>query len=86
MEEGESIGILVSFQGGVVHQASDGKVRHHEAEELLAHEIRCLAAQDDPGAPQMSPELVEGGLDLPALVIEGCQFPALGLPGDRGWW
>ena len=50
------------------------KLGHHEAVELLADEVRRLAAQDDPGAPQMGLEFVQCGLDFPALMIEGRQL------------
>ena len=49
-------------------------MRHHEAIELLTDEVRRLAAQDHPGAPQMGLEFVECGLDFPALMIEGRQL------------
>jgi len=36
-----------------MHQATDGEVGHHQAVELLAHQVRGLAAQDDASAPQV---------------------------------
>ena len=51
-------------------QAADGEVRHQEAIELLADQIRGLAPQHDPGAAQMGLELGKRGFDGPALMVE----------------
>ena len=64
-----------------MHQAADGEVGHQQAIELLAHQFRSLGAQLDLGAAQVCLQFVEGGLDLPTLVIEGGQFRGRGLGG-----
>ncbi len=81
MEEGEPVGIFVRFERGLVHQAADGEVGHHEAVEFLAHQIGGFAAQHDVGTAQMSLEFVERSFYLPALVIEGSQFFGRSLVG-----
>ena len=81
MKEGKPVGILVRFERGLVHQTADGEVGHHEAIELLAHQIGSFAAQHDLGAAQMGLELVERSFYLPAFMIEGCQFLGRGLAG-----
>ena len=53
MEERESIGIFIRFQGRFVHQATDRKVGHHETIKLLFDEVRVFAAQHDLRAAQM---------------------------------
>ena len=55
-------------RGPLVQQPSHRVVRQHPAEKLLAHEFRCLAAQHAPALPQVRLELIEYGLDFPALV------------------
>lgn len=74
MQERELVGVLVGFQRGLVDQAADGEVAHHQAVKLLPHEVRGRAAQDDCGASQMGLKLVERRLDFPALVVEGGQL------------
>ena len=70
MYEREPVRVGVGFQRGFMHEATGRIVRHDEPIELLADEIRCLAAQDDFGAAQMGFEFVEGGFDFPPFVIE----------------
>jgi len=60
--------ILVGGQGGFVHEATDGEVRHQQTIELLPYQVRRLAAQDDACAPQMSLEFVERGLSGKGLA------------------
>jgi hypothetical protein len=50
VREGEAVGILVDFECGFVHEATNGEMSHHEPIELLANQIGRLAAQDDVGA------------------------------------
>jgi hypothetical protein len=57
-----------------VHQSADGEVHPHQAIKLLPHQIRRLAAQHDPRAPQMSLKFVECVFYLPAVVIDRRQF------------
>jgi hypothetical protein len=47
---------------------------HHQPIELLPDMVGSFAAQEHLPAAQVSFEFVEGGLDLPALRVEGCQF------------
>src|ERR1019366_8196973 len=68
MKEGKPVGILVRFERGLVHQTADGEVGHHEAIELLAHQIGSFAAQHDLGAAQMGLELVERSLSGKGLA------------------
>src|ERR1019366_1780093 len=56
-------------RGPLVQQPSHRVVREHPAEEFLAYEFGRLAAQHAPALPQMRLELIEHGVDLPALVI-----------------
>ena len=64
MKKGQSVRILVCFQGRLVHQSADSKVSHNETVELLADKFRLLAAQDNYRAPQMGFQFVQGGFDL----------------------
>jgi hypothetical protein len=52
-----------------MHQAANGKVRHHQPVEFLPHQIGGLAAQDDFGAAQMSLELVKRVGDILPINI-----------------
>ena len=70
------LGVGYSVQRGpLMQQPSDRVVRQHPAVELLAHEIGRLAAQHPPTLPQVRLELIKGGLDLPALVVQRCRQP-----------
>ena len=62
-----------------MHQAANGIVSHEQAPELLFHQFRRLATQYNLSTPQMRLEFVQGGLYLPALVIECRQFCGGGL-------
>src|ERR1039457_98529 len=74
MKEPEPVRIFVSSQSGLVHQTANGEVSHHEAVELLAHQIGRFAAQHDLGAAQVGLEFIECGFYLPALMIKSCQL------------
>jgi hypothetical protein len=77
--------LLPAFQGRLLHQAADGEMRQQQTIKFLPHQVRCLAAQDDFGSPQVGLQFVQGGLDLPTFVIERRQF--LGrCRSDRGSW
>ena len=54
----------------LMEQPAHGVVRHHPAVELLAHQLRCFAAQHPPTSAQVRLHLVEHRLDLPALVVQ----------------
>src|SRR3954451_2056219 len=74
MNEGESVRILIGVERRLVHQSSDGKMRHQQAVELLFNEFGRLAAQHNLGAAQVSLQLVQRGFYFPALVIQRRQF------------
>ena len=74
MHKGEPVGVDIGLEGCLMHQAAGFKVRQHETVELLADEVRGLAAQDDFGAAQMGFYFVESRFDFLALVIERRQF------------
>ena len=69
-----------------MHQAPDGEVGHQEAVELLAHQVRPLAAQDDASSPQVGFQFIQGRLNLPAFVVQGRQLKGRSLFGieNRG--
>ena len=68
MDERKPVWVFVGLQGGFVHQTANGKVRHQQAEELLPHEFRRLAAQYDLSASQMRFQLVQGSLSGKGLA------------------
>ena len=70
VDEGEPVGIFIGFQGGFMHQAADGVVRHQQTVEFLLNEFRCLTAQNNLSATQMRFELVQRVFDFPAFVIQ----------------
>ena len=74
MEKRQAIWIFAGAQGRLMHQATNRKVRHQQAVELLANQFRRLAPQYDLGPAQMGLQLIQGRLDLPALVVERGQF------------
>ena len=71
VEEGQPVGVFIGLQRSFMHQAADGKMRHQQTEKLLADQFGRLAAQDHLSTAQMGLQLVQGGFDFPALVIEG---------------
>jgi hypothetical protein len=79
VQEGEAVWILAPFEGGFVHQRADREVGQEQSVELLADEVRSLAAQHDAGATQVGLQLVERRLDLPALVVESGKLRGRGL-------
>ena len=78
MHIGESIGIVVTLPGGLVHEGANRKVRQHQAPELLAHQVGRFAAQDDPGAAQVRLEFIQSRFDLPAFLVQRRQLPRRG--------
>jgi hypothetical protein len=58
MDERKPVWVFVGLQGGFVHQAANGKVRHQQAEELLPYPFRRLAAQHNLSAAKMCFQLV----------------------------
>lgn len=68
MQEGEPVGVLIGFERGFMHEATNGEVRHQQAIKLLSHQFRSLAAQYDLGAPQMGLQLIQGRLSGKGLA------------------
>ena len=68
MEEGEVVGVFVRLERGLVQEAANGKVGHQQPVKLLPNQFRCLAAQDDLGAPQMSFQFVQSRLSGKGLA------------------
>lgn len=58
----------------LMEQPAHGVVRHHPAVELLAHQLRCFAAQHPPTSAQVRLHLIEHRLDVPALVVQPGQL------------
>ena len=70
MKEREPVGIFVSLESGLMHQAADGEVGHHEAIKLLTHQIGGFAAQHDLGSAEVGLEFIEQQGDiLPINII-----------------
>jgi hypothetical protein len=59
MQKGKPVGILVGFQGRLVHLAPDREVGHQQAPEFLFDQLRRLAPQHDLSAPHVRFRLVE---------------------------
>ena len=74
VNEREPIRVFIRLEGRFMHQAPDGEVGHQEAVELLAHQVRPLAAQNDASSPQVGFQFIQGRLNLPAFVVQGGQF------------
>ncbi len=55
--------------GGFEHERADGVVAAQVAPDLLGDELGCLGAQHGAWAALVGLELVERGLDLPALGV-----------------
>ncbi len=79
-------GVFIGLQGGFVHQAADGKMRHQQAEELLRNQYWRRAAQYNLSATQMGLQFVQGGFDLPNARDTGRPIPWPAPARDRGWW
>ena len=50
VQEGGPVRVLTPLQGGFVHEGANREVGQEQSVELLADQIRGLAAQDDAGA------------------------------------
>ena len=57
-----------------MHQPSDRKVGHHKAIEFLPDKVRGPAAQQSLATPKVGLQLIESGLNFPALIVEGGQI------------
>lgn len=79
MDKRQAVRIDVYPNGGLVHETPKGEVREQQPVALLPHKIGRFATQDDLRPAQMGFQFVQGGLDLPAFVIERRQ-----LLGRRG--
>ena len=47
VQERQPVWVLVGLQRRFMHEAANGEVQHHQAEQFLANQLRRLAAQDD---------------------------------------
>ena len=74
MVERQAVQILVGFESRLVHQPPDGGMSQQQPVELLTHQFRRFAAQDDTRSPQMGLQFVQGRFGLPAFMIEDRQF------------
>jgi len=68
VDERKPVGILIGLQGGFVHQAADGKMRHQQTKELLPDQFRRLTTQYDLSTTQMRFQLVQRGLSGKGLA------------------
>jgi len=59
MEKGQPVWLLIGAQGGLVHQAANRKVRPEQAVELLPHQFRRLAAQNDLSPAQVRLQFIQ---------------------------
>ena len=73
-DEADPVGVVAGVDGGVGHQRADRVVAAQVSPDLLQHQVGRLRAQHRPGAALVGLELVEGDLDLPALVVGGGQL------------
>src|SRR5664279_287035 len=83
MHEREPIRVFIRLEGRFMHQAPDGEMSHQEAVELLAHQIRPLAAQDYASSPQVGFQFIQGRFNLPAFVVQGGQLQGRSLFGIK---
>ena len=58
-----------------MHQTADGEVGQQQSVELLSHQIRRLAAQDDFSPTQVGLQLIECSFDIPPQMIQRREFP-----------
>ncbi len=61
-------------QRGLVHQGTERKVSEEKPPRFLPHQLGRLAAEDAVRSPEVGFEFVKRRLDLPAFVVERCQF------------
>src|SRR5450756_2778616 len=78
-DERDSVRVAGGVVGGVEHQGADRVVAAQVTPDLLGDQLRGLRAQYRSGASLVGLELVEGGLDLPALCVGGGQLGCGGL-------
>ena len=74
MEKRKPVGILAGLERRFLHQLPNREVRHQQPVELLLDQFRGLAAEHDPGSPQMRLQLIQRRFHLPALLIQRGQF------------
>src|SRR6187399_460763 len=73
-DERDSVRVAADLVGGVEHQRADRVVAAQVAPDLLGDQLRGLRAQYRARAALVGLELVEAGLDLPALCVGGGQL------------
>src|SRR5260370_22634685 len=69
--EAEPVGVGAGLQGDGVHQPADGVVDAQVAIDFLGDAVGNLGAQHHPRAALVGLQLIQGGLELPALRVEG---------------
>src|SRR5690348_1919467 len=72
--ERQPVGVEFGLVGGLGHELADGVVGEQEPVELLDDQVGAAGAEDGGGAALVGLYLVEGELDLPALVVGGGQL------------
>ena len=73
-DEAQPIRVRIHVQSYGVHQPPDGVVDAQHAVELLDGPPGKLGAQHHTGSALVGLQLVQRGLELPALVVEACQL------------
>ncbi len=74
VNEREPVRVFIRPESRCMHQATDGEVGHQQTVEFLTHQVRRLATQDDASSPQVGFQCIQGRLNLPAFVVQCCQF------------
>lgn len=77
--EGQSVGVEAGLVCGVVHDVPECVVDKKEAVDFLLDAIGVLGAEDEAVSALMGLDLVQGVLDLPALMVEARQVGRRGL-------
>jgi len=73
-DERDSIGVVPGVLGGIEHQRADRVVATQVSPDLLDHQARGLGAQHCARPTLVGLQLIEAGLDLPALGVGAGQF------------
>lgn len=68
-DKAEAVRILGAMEGRLMHEGADSQVRQQEPVDLLDHLTRVLTTQRAGVRPLVDLDLVQGGLDLPALTV-----------------
>lgn len=84
--EGQPVGVDVGLVGRLAHEVPDCVMSEQESPDFLPDHLRRFRSQHPAPASLMSFQLIEAGLELPALSIGSRQFRGARLIGihDRG--